>query len=306
MLRKILFILFFIFYINNCLSQYLVNLEYIDNRFIADSLYKSQKYENALPFYIKIVESDFHRRLDYMYIAKCFYETNNYQDAKKYLQLAVEKGAHFNSIEDTIYCYDTTSYTVLNYLAIKEFENYRSQLIENTKSYFSNNEINELLSKELILRIELEQKLLEIKTKYPEIDSIEIQLNNIKIENQIALNSEIEKNGFPTIKTVGEKAVYAAFTIVQHSDHNVIFQEKCLELMLEEYKNGEIPAVCIAYLQDRILINKGEKQIFGTQTVEKKNKIIRKLTIDSELIEKRRTVMMLNKPNLYLTDFVNM
>lgn len=78
----------------------------------------------------------------------------------------------------------------------------------------------------------------------------------------------IKENGWPTISMVGEEGSRCAWLIVQHSP-DLKFQEYCLSLM-ESLPENEIAKKHIAYLKDRILVQKKGKQIYGTQM--KKNK----------------------------------
>lgn len=59
---------------------------------------------------------------------------------------------------------------------------------------------------------------------------------------------------------VGQEELYL-FTIVIHADHDVEFQEHCLNLMRTASKDQHL----MAFLEDRILVNKGMKQKYGTQ-----------------------------------------
>ncbi|MBI2482281.1 MAG: hypothetical protein HYV76_01825 [Candidatus Vogelbacteria bacterium] len=86
-------------------------------------------------------------------------------------------------------------------------------------------------------------------------------------ENTIKLKSIIQEIGWPTISLVGKKASWGAWLLVQHADHDVKFQKKCLSLMKRVYLNNKkniLPAN-IAFLEDRILISERKKQKFGSQ-----------------------------------------
>ncbi|OGZ96396.1 MAG: hypothetical protein A2679_00040 [Candidatus Sungbacteria bacterium RIFCSPHIGHO2_01_FULL_54_26] len=87
------------------------------------------------------------------------------------------------------------------------------------------------------------------------------------MENTERLKKIIAKYGWPTIDLVGEKASRNAWLIIQHADHNVRFQKKCLALMQEIYQRNPhiISRENIAFLTDRILVNTKRAQLFGTQ-----------------------------------------
>ena len=111
---------------------------------------------------------------------------------------------------------------------------------------------------------------------------------NIDIKNTKRLKQIINKlGGWPTINLVGEEAAYAAWLIVQHADHDVEFQEKCLALMLKN-KEGVLLSN-IAYLTDRVAINQGKMQTYGTQFgINDEGKLAAKPIRNLNYLEKRR------------------
>ena len=74
----------------------------------------------------------------------------------------------------------------------------------------------------------------------------------------------IEQFGWPTVSKVGEKISNMAWLLVQHADRNVEFQKKCLALMKEQTE-GEVDKIDVAYLEDRVRVNEGKPQLYGTQ-----------------------------------------
>lgn len=109
--------------------------------------------------------------------------------------------------------------------------------------------------------------------------------------NTERLKGIVEKYGWPTIDLVGEKASRNAWLVVQHADHNVRFQKKCLALMQEIYQRNPhgISRENIAFLTDRILVNTKKGQLFGTQFYVNKKKIFTYRPIkDLETLNKRR------------------
>lgn len=85
-------------------------------------------------------------------------------------------------------------------------------------------------------------------------------------KNVELLRGIIGRYGWPKISDVGVDGSEAAWLVVQHADFDVVFQKKCLSLMKKLAKDNEVQLYHLAYLTDRILINSGKKQIFGTQT----------------------------------------
>ncbi len=96
---------------------------------------------------------------------------------------------------------------------------------------------------------------------------------NVDKVNSNVLEDIIDDIGWPTISKMGKEASYAAWLIAQHADQNPIFQAKCLRLM-KECKKNDIDPTNVSYLEDRVLVNQGKKQIYGTQFYTNKTKEI--------------------------------
>lgn len=85
--------------------------------------------------------------------------------------------------------------------------------------------------------------------------------------NTERLKEIVKRYGWPTIHSVGKTASRSAWLIIQHADHDVRFQKKCLAMMQRIYTCAphSIAKENIAFLTDRILVNTKKKQLFGTQ-----------------------------------------
>ncbi|MBI1946487.1 MAG: hypothetical protein HYS27_12370 [Deltaproteobacteria bacterium] len=75
----------------------------------------------------------------------------------------------------------------------------------------------------------------------------------------------IGKTGWITLSRYGEEAAQAAWLIVQHADLDVAFQRDVLARMEKLLATGEVKRDNYAYLWDRVAVNEGRKQRFGTQ-----------------------------------------
>lgn len=76
--------------------------------------------------------------------------------------------------------------------------------------------------------------------------------NNYKIKNII------DDHGYPTKKLIGENALKDFWLLIQHQDHDAKLQKQCLKnCKFDDFEN--------AHLTDRVLINSGNDQIYGTQ-----------------------------------------
>lgn len=57
---------------------------------------------------------------------------------------------------------------------------------------------------------------------------------------------------------------HAAWHIAQHADERPVFQRRCLELLEAAVRDGRAERRDLALLTDRLRVNAGEPQVFGT------------------------------------------
>ncbi|MCB0597389.1 MAG: hypothetical protein H6557_08605 [Lewinellaceae bacterium] len=109
--------------------------------------------------------------------------------------------------------------------------------------------------------------------------------------NRNRLKEIFEEYGFPTRKLVGKDAMFGIFLMIQHADGDKEWQKSQLKNIEEAVKAGDLDGQSYAYLYDRIKINNGEKQVYGTQfaKVDRINKTVELAeTEDLENLDKRR------------------
>jgi hypothetical protein len=89
----------------------------------------------------------------------------------------------------------------------------------------------------------------------------------IDLTNTSKLKRIVARYGWPTISQVGAPAAHAAWLIAQHSNHDAEFQEKALRLMRRLHRRSprEVFPQDVAYLCDRVRVNHGKPQLYGTQ-----------------------------------------
>lgn len=118
-------------------------------------------------------------------------------------------------------------------------------------------------------------------------------------ENTKTLKKIVKQFGWPTIQLVGKKASNLAWLLVQHADHDLKFQRYCLRLMIKEAKRGSVLWENVAYTTDRILVNDGRPQLYGTQFYESKAKLIPRLIKNVDNLNERREKMGLEPFEVY-------
>jgi hypothetical protein len=91
------------------------------------------------------------------------------------------------------------------------------------------------------------------------------RLMEMDSDNTAWLASVIDQVGWPGQTLVGTDGAHATWLLAQHGDLKPGFQRRCLELMRQAVKHGEASAADCAYLTDRVLLARGEPQLYGTQ-----------------------------------------
>lgn len=79
------------------------------------------------------------------------------------------------------------------------------------------------------------------------------------------LQEIIAEHGWPTTDLVGEDGAAAAWLVAQHSDFDLEFQQEAVGLMRSAVAAGQADASDLAYLEDRVSVNLGEPQRYGSQ-----------------------------------------
>ena len=79
------------------------------------------------------------------------------------------------------------------------------------------------------------------------------------------LKAAVEQNGWPTQSAYGQVAPQQAWLLVQHSDHDPLFQLAMLRLIEPLAERGEVSKPNLAYLYDRIMLKLTGRQRYGTQ-----------------------------------------
>ena len=120
--------------------------------------------------------------------------------------------------------------------------------------------------------------------------------------HQKRLKQIFDEHGFVGFDLAGEKGSYNFWLMVQHCDHTPDFQKEVLEKMKIEVENKNADSSNYAFLVDRVNINTGKPQIYGTQ-VEHNFDIAQaypKKLADSANVNKRRKSIGLEPLEEYL------
>ncbi len=81
--------------------------------------------------------------------------------------------------------------------------------------------------------------------------------------NTARMREIVAEYGWPGYALAGIDGAHAAWLLVQHAPDE--FQEECLPLLEAAVARGDAAPRDLAYLTDRVLMQRGEPQVYGTQ-----------------------------------------
>lgn len=151
----------------------------------------------------------------------------------------------------------------------------------------------------------------DLNEKYGSEKAWEIFKNkrdSVAIENQAKAKELFNKYGFIDVNNFSKNASNNFWIIAQHADNDIAFQEKILKAMSKEVKRNNANKQNFAMLEDRVNVNKEQKQRFGSQVTYNKygQAIPKNGLIDSVNIEKLRADFELPSFKKYYNDMTKM
>jgi hypothetical protein len=96
-------------------------------------------------------------------------------------------------------------------------------------------------------------------------EGYQAEMEAVHSRNAGRLVEIIYEFGWPGSGLVGEDGAEAAWLVAQHAIGQPAFQRRCLALLQAAAEAGEAPPYQAAYLEDRIRVFEGRKQLYGTQ-----------------------------------------
>jgi hypothetical protein len=132
--------------------------------------------------------------------------------------------------------------------------------------------------------------------------------DSVYTTHQMRIKEIFDQYGFAGYNLVGEKGSSDFWVMVQHSDHNPEFQLDVLGKMKIEVEKGNADSRNYGMLIDRVKLNTGQAQIYGTQ-VDYNNEICQAFPrnlADSVNVNKRRKEIGLQPLEEYLNEMTLM
>ena len=118
------------------------------------------------------------------------------------------------------------------------------------------------------------------------------------------LKKIISEHEWPGNSLIGEDGVTKLWTLVQHCDQDVNFQELCLRHLQVAIRNQDASSQHYAYLADRALRNRGMKQLYGTQLQVSNQRLVPYPIADDISLNERREEFGLEPFSEYLDHMV--
>lgn len=129
-------------------------------------------------------------------------------------------------------------------------------------------------------------------------------MQSIDRQNTTRLKEIIADIGWPTACKVASDGARAAWLLTQHADHDVAFQRRGLGMMETMLENDLVPPADVAYLTDRVLVNEGRPQRYGTQFHVSNGRFQPRPMEDPDKVDVRRKAMGLQTLKEY-TSFMD-
>lgn len=121
--------------------------------------------------------------------------------------------------------------------------------------------------------------------------------------NLVRVTAIIDSLGWLGMDEIGTRANQALFLVIQHADAQPNVQAAYLPVMREAVANGDARPYELAMLEDRVAVNSGRPQIYGSQIGWKDGKGFVKPIADEEHVNERRKAVGLEPLEDYALRF---
>jgi hypothetical protein len=187
---------------------------------------------------------------------------------RKYLVTGLEVKSKLGNLDEVTEILNSQDQKMLQEICSKGFLSGYEICKEHSIEKVENNELQIELIKMYINDQVARGNLMEnIILKFHIDSSVITQDGGVIVDerNRNRLKEIFAEHGFPTRRLVGKDAMQGIFLMIQHSDGDKEWQKSQLTNIENAVKKGDMDGQSYAYLYDRIKINSGEKQLYGTQ-----------------------------------------
>lgn len=229
----------------------------------ADSCYRKENYKMSVAYYDKAFKIEQKSAID-LYNAGCSAaRSKENKKAFKWLNLAIDNG-----YEDIAHMQIDGDWTALH--SEKEWKEAIDHLQKKLDILGAN--YDKPLQKELLAIYTEDQEIRhEFMRLYKanglkvnkQIDSIGKVMQHKDSINLVKVMKILDEKGWVGADLVGSQANQTLFYVIQHSD--LKYQQKYLPMMREAVKKGNAKSANLAYVEDRVALREGGKQLYGSQ-----------------------------------------
>jgi hypothetical protein len=138
----------------------------------------------------------------------------------------------------------------------------------------------------------------------PQVDSIINVLHFLDSVNDVKVEKILDTYGWLGADVVGQHGNNTLWVVIQHA--NLAMQKKYQPMMEDAWKKGNLRPSQYALTIDRILMNEGKKQIYGSQLKSEPSNLDKYYVypmVDPDNVDKRRAEMQLDPMEDYVKQF---
>lgn len=128
--------------------------------------------------------------------------------------------------------------------------------------------IDQSLSDELAAMMREQKDLMErtgAGTVGPVPWQVKLEQRAVFVRHADRLKQLLERSGWPTAARVGDQAARGAWLVAQHADTQLDVQRLAVSLLRAAVDDGDASPRELAFLLDRVAVNEGRPQTYGTQ-----------------------------------------
>lgn len=149
--------------------------------------------------------------------------------------------------------------------------------------------VDDVLAAELLERAARDQAARESLPPHAGMQEWEQLVEPVDRANTARLREIVGEHGWPGCQLVGEVAAHAAWLLAQHAPPGD--QEQYLPLLEDAVARGDASPRDLAYLRDRVLMHRGEPQLYGTQYMVKDGVLMLWAVQDPDGLDRRRAAL---------------
>ena len=232
---------------------------YVSNIDTGDSLFEQNQFVRAIPFYQKALEVEDYSFRSKFRLAVCLFESGSKKGNAWLEKCAEQNWEHLYEKEDNEYVQQLEQYQelvnweLLDQICARQFSRLDSPLI---KVLLEIDKFDQGIRRGDLTDADYEASEYYSKDMgYTGIDSV----------NLARMDKIFAEYGYPGKDLVGPFLSYTAYLVIQHADNDVQAQQRYYNLLKVAVENHQTAKYTIAYLTDRINVNSGKCQIFGSQ-----------------------------------------